>query len=92
MPGAKNGLVGYISRNPFAKAKKISSYDEQLVVAKTSKIRDSFKHLSEHKPLKLRKLTGILTSNSLISKPIKPSETQTPIPELRKLQVKNKLI
>ena len=37
--GAKTGLVDYISRNLFAEAKKISSYDEHVAVATTDKIR-----------------------------------------------------
>ena len=45
MPGAKMGLVDYISRNPFARAKKISTYDEHFVVATISKILDSMKSL-----------------------------------------------
>ena len=40
MPGAKMGLVDYISRNPFDRAKKISTYDKHFVVATISKIRD----------------------------------------------------
>ena len=43
MPGAKMGLVDYISRNPYARAKKISTYDEHFVVATISKILDSMK-------------------------------------------------
>ena len=39
MPRAKMGLVDYIYRKPFAKAKKISSYDELFVVATISKIQ-----------------------------------------------------
>ena len=45
MPGAKMGLVNYISRKPFARAKKISTYDEHFVVATISKIRNPMKHL-----------------------------------------------
>ena len=33
-PGAKMGLVDYISRHPSQKAKKISAYDEEFIVAK----------------------------------------------------------
>ena len=43
------GLVDYISRNPFARAKKISTYDKHFVVATISKIRDSMKHLIVNK-------------------------------------------
>ena len=45
MPGAKTGLVDYISRNPFAKTKKVSTYDEKFLAATIFKIRDSVKHL-----------------------------------------------
>ena len=34
LPGAKMGLVDYISRNPSQKAKKVSAYDEEFIVAK----------------------------------------------------------
>ena len=42
------GHADYISRNLFAKANKVSSYDEHFVVATISKIRDSFKHVIEN--------------------------------------------
>ena len=45
MPGAKMGLVDYVSRIPYARAKQISTYDEHFVVSTISKIRDSMKHL-----------------------------------------------
>ena len=63
MPGAKMGLVDYISRNPYARAKKISTYDEHFVVATISKIRDSMKHLITNKQTATKKFTNILTSN-----------------------------
>ena len=43
------GLVDYISRTPFAKVEKFSTYDEHFVVATISIIRDSFKHLFRNK-------------------------------------------
>ena len=49
------GLVNYISRNPFARAKKISTYDEHFVVATISKIRDSMKHLIINKQTATKK-------------------------------------
>ena len=52
-------LVDYISQNSFVKAKKISSYDEQIVVATISKIRNSSKHIIEHKLQTLQKLNKI---------------------------------
>ena len=60
MPGAKMGLVDYISRNSFNKAKKFSSYDEHLLVATQTKIRDSFKHLIQNKTRTVQKLNDIL--------------------------------
>ena len=64
MPGAKIGLVEYISRNPFAKAKKTSSYDEHFVVATISKTRDFFKRLIKHKLQTVKKLNGFLKLHS----------------------------
>ena len=63
MPGAKMGLVDYISRNPFARAKKISTYDEHFVVATISKIRDSMKHVIMNKQTATKKFQSILKSN-----------------------------
>ena len=63
MPGAKMGLVEYISRNPFTRAKKISTYDEHFVVATISKIRDSMKHLIINRQTATRKFNNILKSN-----------------------------
>ena len=62
MPGAKMGLVDYISRNPFARAKKISTYDEHFVVATISKIRDSMKSLIINKQKTTKKFSSILMS------------------------------
>ena len=63
MPGAKMGLVDYISRNPFARAKKISTYDKHFVVATISKIRDSIKHLITNRQTATKKFRNILKSN-----------------------------
>ena len=60
MPGAKMGLVDHISRNPYARAKKISTYDEHFVVATISKIRDSKKHLITNKQNATKKFNSIL--------------------------------
>ena len=64
MPGAKMGLVDYISRNPFAKAKRVSTYDEHFVVAAISIIRDSMKHLIRNKQSSIQKLNSILKLHS----------------------------
>ena len=60
MPAAKLGLVDYISRNPFAKIKKISSYDEDFVVTTIANFRDPFIHLIKQKLLTVQKLDSIL--------------------------------
>ena len=86
------GLVDYISQNPVTKAKKISSYDEDFVVATISKIQDSCKHLIEHKLLTIHKLNSILKSNSPIPKPIKQIAQRTTIIENLKIQIQNKSI
>ena len=41
IPGTKMGLVDYISRQPNQRAKSITQYDEELMVATISRIRDS---------------------------------------------------
>ena len=43
LPGSKLVLVGYISREPQQKAVNISTYDEQLIVAKLDAIKRSAK-------------------------------------------------
>ena len=58
------GLVDYISRNPFAKAKNVSAYNENFVVATISKIRDSFKHLIQNKRHIVQKFNRILKLHS----------------------------
>ena len=63
MPGAKMGLVDYISRNPYARAKKISTYDEHFVVATISTIRNSMKDLIINKKNATKKFNSILKSN-----------------------------
>ena len=41
IPGAKKGLVGYISRQPNQKAKVTNKYDEEFAVATITRIRDA---------------------------------------------------
>ena len=43
--GAKMGLVDYISRNPSQRAKKVSAYDEEFIVAKLKLISKSINAL-----------------------------------------------
>ena len=57
------GLVDYISRNPIARATKISTYDEQFVVATISNIRDSMKHLITNKQKTTKNFNSILKSH-----------------------------
>ena len=78
MPGAKMGLVDYISRNPYARAKKISTYGEHFVVATISKICDSMKHLITNKQTATEKFTSILTSNWPSLKLKRPFAPQLP--------------
>ena len=77
-PGAKMGLVDYISRNPFARAQKISTYDEHFVVATISKIRDSMKHLIINKQTATKKFKSILKSNLLLQKIKRPFAPRLP--------------
>ena len=58
------GIVDYISRNPFAKAKEISAYDKHFVVATISIIRVSFKHLIRNKLHTVQKFNRILKLHS----------------------------
>ena len=78
MPGAKMGLVDYISRNPFARAKKISTYDENFVVATISKIRDSMKHLIINKQTATKKFKSILKSSLPVQKVKRPFAPRLP--------------
>ena len=49
LPGAKMGLVDYISRHPFQQAKKVSNYDEEFIVAKLKLISASINSLGLNK-------------------------------------------
>ena len=49
LPGAKMGLVDYISRHPSQKAKEISTYDEEFIVAKLKLISTSINSLELNK-------------------------------------------
>ena len=81
MLGAKMGLVDYKSRNPFARAKTISTYDEHFVVATISKIRNSMKHLIKNKQNALQKFNRILKllSPSFHSKQSFAPQMHTPL-------------
>ena len=90
MPGAKMGLVDYISRNPYARAKKISTYDEHFVVATISKIRDSMKYLITNKQNATNKFNSILKSNGPSHKLKRPFASQLPTLQNTNLHIRNK--
>ena len=48
VPGTRMGLVDYISRQPNQKAKNITQYDEEFMVATISRIRDAITTLFSH--------------------------------------------
>ena len=90
MPGAKMGLVDYISRNPYARAKKISTYDEHFVVATISKIRDSMKYLITSKQNATKKFNSILKSNWPSHKLKRPLAQQLPTLQNTKSHIRNR--
>ena len=90
MPGAKMGLVDYISRNPYARAKKISTYDENFVVATISKIRDSMKYLITNKQNATEKFNSILKSNWPSHKLKRPFAPQLPTLPNTSSHIRNK--
>ena len=47
LPGAKMGLVDYISRNPYQPAKSVSKYDEEFLVATLSSIHSDAQLLQQ---------------------------------------------
>ena len=47
LPGAKMGLVVYISRNPYQPAKSVSKYDEEFLVATLSSIHSDAQLLQQ---------------------------------------------
>ena len=47
LPGAKMGLVDYISRNPYQPAKRVSKYDEEFLVATLSSIHSDAQLLQQ---------------------------------------------
>ena len=48
IPGTRMGLVDYISRQPNQKAKSITQYDEEFMVATISRIRDAITSFFRH--------------------------------------------
>ena len=51
LPGAKTGLVDYISRRPYQPAKRISKYDEEFLFATLSRIHTDAKLLHQEKTI-----------------------------------------
>ena len=65
LPWAKVGLVDYISRNPSQKAKKISTYDEEFIVAKLKLIWKSINALELSTKYSASHLHQLLTHHTL---------------------------
>ena len=65
LPGAKMGLVDYISRNPSQKGKKISTYDEEFIVAKLKLISKSINALELNTEYPASNLHQLLTNHTL---------------------------
>ena len=65
LPGAKMGLVDYISRNPSQKAKKVSAYDEEFIVAKLKLISKSINALELNITHSASHLHHLLTNHNL---------------------------
>ena len=62
IPGTRMGLVDYVSRQPNQKAKSITQYDEEFIVATISRIRDAVTSLfiqSNNIPFHKRHSTSI---------------------------------
>ena len=65
LPGAKMGLVDYISRNLSQKTKKLSAYDEESVVAKLKLISKSINALELNITHSASHLHHLLTNHNL---------------------------
>ena len=84
------GLVNYISRNPYARAKKIPTNDEHFFVATISKIRDSMKYLITNKQKATKKFNSILKSNWPSHKLKRPFAPQLPTLQSTNSHIRNK--
>ena len=70
IPGSKMGLTDYISRNPHNKAKPISRYDEEFVIAQTDAIIQNINAIKQRgRPRKLDKLESLDDSKALTKQP-----------------------
>ena len=56
LPGAKMGLVDYISRNPYQPAKSFSKNDEEFLVTTLSRIQADAKILQQKNTFRLLNL------------------------------------
>ena len=65
LPGAKMGLVDYISRNPSQKVKKIFTYDKEFIVAKLKLISKSINALELKTKYSASHLHQLLTHHTL---------------------------
>ena len=63
LPGAKMGLIDYISRNPYQPAKSISKYDEEFLVATLSSIHSNAKLLQQKHYISAQKITKLYHDN-----------------------------
>ena len=70
IPGSKMGLTDYISRNPNNKAKPISRYDEDFVIAQIDAIKQTIYAIRQRgRPRKTDKLESSNDSKALTTKP-----------------------
>ena len=67
LPGAKMGLVDYLSRHPSQKTKKVSAYDEEFIVAKLKLISTSINALELNTTHSASQLNQLLTKHNLAS-------------------------
>ena len=78
LPGAKMSLVDYISRNPSQKAKKVSAYDEEFIVAKLKLISKSINALELNITHSTSHLHHLLTNHNLALQNTPKIETHNP--------------
>ena len=79
LPGAKMGLVDYISRDPSQKAKKVSAYDEEFIVAKLKLISKSINALELNITHSTSHLYLLLTNHNLALQNTPKIEAHNPV-------------
>ena len=79
LPRSKMGLVDYISRNPSQKAKKVSAYDEQFIVAKLKLISKSNNPLELNITHSASHLHHLLTNHNLALQNTPKIEAHNPV-------------